>query len=325
MKTFIIAEAGANHNRNFNQALKLIDIAKESGADAVKFQTYSSETLYSKNTPNFAGYHNINQLIKDIELPREWQKSLKTHCDMMDIEFMSTPFDKKAVNELVSLGVKRLKIAGFESTDLRFLDMVASTRLPLIISAGIGCSLDFIDKIIKTCNNKGCNDLTILHCNNAYPTPQKDVNLSTIKDIQAYYPSVKVGLSDHTVNTLTPSLAVTMGARVIEKHFTISRKLPGPDHPFALEPKELKQMIDNIRLTEISLGRKKEQYTKSEINFSKARRSIVAKKNIKKGDLLDEVNITTKRPFLEGNVAASEWFSTLGQIATKNYKPDDFI
>ena len=325
MNTFIIAEAGANHNRNFNQALKLIEIAKESGADAVKFQTYSSETLYSKNTPNFAGYHNVNQLIKDIELPREWQKSLKTHCDMIDIEFMSTPFDKKAVNELVGLGVKRLKIAGFESTDLRFLDMVASTRLPLIISAGIGCSLDFIDKIIKTCNNKGCDDLTILHCNNAYPTPQKDINLNTIKDIQAYYPSVKVGLSDHTVNTLTPSLAVTMGAKVIEKHFTISRNLPGPDHSFALEPKELKEMIDNIRLTEVSLGRKKEQYTKSETEFSKARRSIVAKKTIKKGDLLNEASITTKRPFLKGNVAASEWFNTLGQVAIKDYKPDDFI
>ena len=325
MNTFIIAEAGANHNRNFNQALKLIEIAKESGADAVKFQTHSSETLYSKNTPNFAGYHNVNQLIKDIELPREWQKSLKTHCDMIDIEFMSTPFDKKAVNELVGLGVKRLKIAGFESTDLRFLDMVASTRLPLIISAGIGCSLDFIDKIIKTCNNKGCDDLTILHCNNAYPTPQKDINLNTIKDIQAYYPSVKVGLSDHTVNTLTPSLAVTMGAKVIEKHFTISRNLPGPDHSFALEPKELKEMIDNIRLTEVSLGRKKEQYTKSETEFSKARRSIVAKKTIKKGDLLNEASITTKRPFLKGNVAASEWFNTLGQVAIKDYKPDDFI
>ena len=192
MKTFVIAEAGANHNKNFNQALKLIEIAKESGADAVKFQTYSSETLYSKNTPNFAGYHNINQLIKDIELPRDWQKSLKAHCDMMDIEFMSTPFDEKAVEELVDLGVKRLKIAGFEATDVRFLDIVASTKLPLIISAGIGCSLDFIGKIEEVCYSRGCNDLTILHCNNAYPTPQKDINLSTIKDIKTYYPLVKV-------------------------------------------------------------------------------------------------------------------------------------
>ena len=238
---------------------------------------------------------------------------------------MSTPFDEKAVDELVNLGVKRLKVAGFEATDVRFLDIVASTKLPLIISAGIGCSLDFIGKIKEVCYSRGCNDLTILHCNNAYPTPQKDINLSTIKDIQAYYPNVKVGLSDHTINTLTPSLAVTMGAEVIEKHFTISRQLPGPDHPFALEPKELKEMVDNIRLTEVSLGRKKEQYTESETNFSKARRSIVAKTNIKKGDLLTSKNITTKRPFLPENIPASKWDDTVGTISSKNYKPDDFI
>ena len=248
-KTFIIAEAGANHNQNFDQAIKLIEIAKSSGADAVKFQTYSSETLYSKNTPDFAGYSNINQLIKNIELPREWQKDLKQYCDDIGIEFMSTPFDEKAVDELVNLGVNRLKVAGFEATDLRFLEKVASTGLPLIISAGIGCSLDFINTIINRCYEKECYDLTILHCNNAYPTPQEDINLGTIKDIiKKYDPVVKVGLSDHTMNTLTPSLAVAMGATVIEKHFTISRQLPGPDHPFALEPKELKEMIDNIEI-----------------------------------------------------------------------------
>lgn len=325
-KTFIIAEAGANHNQNFDQAIKLIEIAKSAGADAVKFQTYSSETLYSKNTPDFAGYSNINQLIKNIELPREWQKDLKQYCDDIGIEFMSTPFDEKAVDELVNLGVNRLKVAGFEATDLRFLEKVASTGLPLIISAGIGCSLDFINTIINRCYEKECYDLTILHCNNAYPTPQEDINLGTIKDIiKKYDPVVKVGLSDHTMNTLTPSLAVAMGATVIEKHFTISRQLPGPDHPFALEPKELKEMIDNIRLTEVSLNSKKEQYTQSEESFSKARRSIVAKNNISKGDILTEELITTKRPFLPGNIPASEWDNILGSKASKNYKPDDFI
>ena len=325
MNTFTIAEAGSNHNKDFNQALKLIDVAKESGANAVKFQTFSSETVYNINTPDFAGYKNINQLIKDIELPREWQKDLKTYCDMIGIEFMSTPFDEKAVDELVNLGVKRLKVAGFEATDVRFLDIVASTKLPLIVSAGIGCSLDFINKIEEVCYNRGCNNLTILHCNNAYPTPQKDINLSTIKDIQAYYPLVKVGLSDHTRNTLTPSLAVVMGATVIEKHFTISRQLPGPDHPFALEPKELKEMVDNICLTEVSLGRKKDQYTESETGFSKARRSIVAKTNIKKGDILTANNITTMRPFLEGNIPASKWYDIIGTTANKKYKPHDYI
>ena len=325
MNTFVIAEAGSNHNKNFDQALKLIDAAKEAGTNAVKFQTFSSKTIYNKNTPNFAGYQNINKLIKNLEMPREWQKDLKQYCDEIDIEFMSTPFDEKAVDELVNLGVKRLKVAGFEATDVRFLDIVASTKLPLIVSAGIGCSLDFINKIEEVCYNRGCNNLTILHCNNAYPTPQKDINLSTIKDIQAYYPLVKVGLSDHTMNTLTPSLAVVMGATVIEKHFTISRQLPGPDHPFALEPKELKEMVDNICLTEVSLGRKKDQYTESETGFSKARRSIVAKTNIKKGDILTANNITTMRPFLEGNIPASKWYDIIGTTANKKYKPHDYI
>tara|TARA_Y100000592_G_scaffold49315_1_gene78062 strand:- start:2030 stop:3001 length:972 start_codon:yes stop_codon:yes gene_type:complete len=323
MNTFVIAEAGANHNKDFNQALKLIDVAKESGANAVKFQTYSSETLYSKNTPDFAGYKNINQLIKDIELPREWQKDLKQYCDEIDIEFMSTPFDEQAVDELVDLGVKRLKIAGFESTDWRFVDMVASTGLPLIISLGIGFKkeyLSIIDSIVGRHNNK----VTLLHCNNAYPTPISDINLNTIPDLlkRTIY---KVGLSDHTMSTLTPALAVAAGATTIEKHFTLDRNLPGPDHAFALEPDQLKEMIDKIIFAEIMMGDIKSEYSKSELNFTKARRSIVAKTNVKKGDILTVDNITTKRPYLEGNIAASKWFDTLGQTAIKNYKPDDFI
>ena len=148
MNTFVIAEAGANHNRDFDQAKSLIDVAHKSGASACKFQTYSSETLYSKNTPDFAGYKNINDLIKNIELPREWQIDLKNYCDEIGIEFMSTPFDEKAVDELVDLGVKRLKIAGFESTDYRFVEMVASTGLPLIISLGIGFDYENLGSLL---------------------------------------------------------------------------------------------------------------------------------------------------------------------------------
>ena len=149
MSVFVIAEAGANHNRDFNQALTLIDIAKHAGANAVKFQTYSSETLYSKNTPDFAGYKNINKLIKDIELPREWQKDSKSYCDDIGIEFMSTTFDEAAVEELLSLGVKRMKISGFESTDPRFVKMVAASGLPVIVSAGIGSNASSIKNIIN--------------------------------------------------------------------------------------------------------------------------------------------------------------------------------
>lgn len=323
METFIIAEAGANHNKDFNLALQLIDVAKESGANAVKFQTYSSETLYSKNTPDFAGYKNINKLIKDIELPREWQKDLKQYCDEIDIEFMSTPFDEQAVDELVGLGVKRLKIAGFESTDWRFVDMVASTGLPLIISLGIGFKEEYLD-MINAITRDHNNDVTLLHCNNAYPTPISDINLNTIPYLLKET-NCKIGLSDHTMSTLTPALAVAAGATTIEKHFTLDRNLPGPDHAFALEPNQLKEMIDEIISTEIMMGGIKGEYSKSELNFTKARRSIVAKSNIKVGDILTTDNITTKRPFLEGNVAASEWFNTLGKKSSKNYNIDDFI
>ena len=324
MNTFVIAEAGANHNRDFNQALKLIDVAKESGASAVKFQTYSSETLYSKNTPDFAGYKNINQLIKNIELPREWQKDLKQYCDEQSIEFMSTPFDEQAVDELVNLGVKKLKIAGFESTDWRFVDMVASTGLPLIISIGIGFNLREIGYILDIVEKYG-NDLTLLHCNNAYPTPIKDINLNSMKALQDFKNVNSIGLSDHTMSTLTPALAVAAGATTIEKHFTLDKKLPGPDHAFALEPDQLKEMIDEIITTEIMMGSIKDGYSESELNFTKARRSIVAKSNIKIGDILTVDNITTKRPYLEDNVAASEWFNILGKKSNQNYNTDDFI
>jgi len=323
MKTFIIAEAGANHNKNFTQALKLIDIAKESGADAIKFQTYSSETLYSKNTPNFAGYKNINKLIKDIELPREWQKSLKQYCDEQNIEFMSTPFDEQAVDELVNLGVKRLKIAGFESTDPRFVEMVASTGLPIIMSIGIGFKWNYWGLYIDIFE-KYNNDVTLLHCNNAYPTPPEDAFLDTIKSLQGLKKVNSIGFSDHTISPYTPSLAVAAGATVIEKHFTLDRKLPGPDHPFALEPDELKIMVEQIRYAEKCKG-SKNGFSSSEKSFKTAMRSIVAKKPIKKGEVFTIDNLTTKRPFLEGNVAALDWGHTLGKISDRDYNIDDFI
>jgi sialic acid synthase SpsE len=335
-KTFVIAEAGANHNKNFNQALSLIDVAIKSGADACKFQTYSADTLYSKNTPDFAGYKNINNLIKEIELPREWQKDLKTYCDENGIEFMSTPFDEKAVDELVNLGVKRLKIAGFESTDFRFVDMVASTGLPLIISLGIGFDLDKHLNSILNIQSKYNNNLTLLHCNNAYPTPMHDANLNMITYIKEKIWEMNislsksciynVGFSDHTQSILTPSLAVVKGATVIEKHFTLSKHLPGPDHPFAIEPNELKEMITLIRNTESTLSNTYDGvFTESEKQFKNAMRSVVAKKDIKFGEIFTKDNITTKRPFLEGNVRASEFEKLLGKPSNNNYSIDDFI
>jgi len=323
MNTFVIAEAGANHNKNFKQALSLIDVALEAGASACKFQTYSSNTLYSKNTPDFAGYKNINKLIDDIALPREWQKDLKQYCDEKGIEFMSTPFDEKAVDELVALGVKRLKIAGFESTDFRFVDMVASAKLPLVISLGIGFEMNYLGKIFEIADKYG-NDLTLMHCNNAYPTPMQDAGLKIVQ-LLSLDPRYKTGFSDHTMSTLTPALAVAMGATVIEKHFTLSRHLPGPDHPFALEPNQLKEMIDLIKQAELTITPQLNQYSESEQSFKQAMRSVVAKTDIKKGDILTEDNITTKRPFLEGNIPAKYFEFTLGKTADRDYNEDDFI
>lgn len=311
MKTFIIAEAGANHNRDFEQAKSLIDVAKESGADACKFQTYSSETLYSKNTQDFAGYKDINKLIKNIELPREWQSDLKSYCDEVGIEFMSTPFDESAVQQLTDIGVKRMKIAGFESTDLRFVDMVASAGLPLIISLGIGSDFSIIPRIMDIASKRGVDDVTFLHCNNAYPTPAQDANLDTIKSL-ALDTRYRTGISDHTMSPLTPALAVAAGATVVEKHFTLSKRLSGPDHPFALEPHELKEMVDHIRYAELCMGHKGNTLTQSEKNFQNAMRSVVTKSNLKDGDVLTIDNITTKRPYIEGAIPAINFFDILG-------------
>ena len=327
-RTFVIAEAGANHDGNKSQAFRLIDVAIKSGADAVKFQTYSSDTLYSKYTPDFAGYRDIPKLIKDLELPREWQKELKLYCDDNGIEFMSTPFDEKAVDELYDLGVKRFKIAGFESTDPRLVKYVASTKLPLIISLGIGTDFNTMVQIknwILDVNNNP--DITFLHCNNAYPTPFEDINLKHMSNM--IYNGLKgvmnFGLSDHTEGILTPPIAVALGAEVIEKHYTLDRTLPGPDHPFAIEPDELKQMVDNIRLVEKMMKTKLERYTESEKGFTMARRSVVAKCDINSGDILTEDNITTKRPLLENSVPAIEYYDVIGKKVITDIKEDEII
>ena len=322
-KTFIIAEFGSNFyngKADYNTAIKGIDAAVEAGADAVKFQTYSSDTLYASNTPDFAGYSNINQLIKEIELPREWQKDLKDYCDSKGIEFMSTPFDEEAVQQLVDLGVKRLKIAGFEGTDPRFVEVVAKTGLPIIMSAGIGFKDQYWGIFSDIFELYG-NDVTLLHCNNAYPTPMEDVKLSHISDFPGLKSVNRMGFSDHTMSTLTPALAVARGAKVIEKHFTLDRTMEGPDHPFALEPDELKEMVRLIREAEKTLGYK-DGLTESEKGFSKAMRSVVSKIDIKAGEVLTRDHITTKRPCLEDSVPAMDFPYVLGYKVEQDYKAD---
>lgn len=325
--TFVIAEAGANHDNNLQQAFNLIDVAKQSGANAVKFQTYSSDTLYSKYTPDFENYKNVPDLIKSLELPREWQSILKQYCDDIGIEFMSTPFDETAVDELFSIGVKRFKIAGFESQDIRLVKYIAKTGLPIIFSAGIGSTIQSIHDTIEWILSENSNcDISILHCNNAYPTPVNEIYLNTITDYLRIFPNQKIGLSDHTMDTVIPSLAVSLGATIIEKHFTLDRTLSGPDHKFAMMPDELNEMIKNIRTAELSmLGSRTSAITQSEQSFSKAMRSVVAKTKINAGELFTENNTTTKRPMLDYSIPANRYYDVIGKVAVEDIVEDEII
>lgn len=310
-RTFIIAEAGSCHNRDWELAKRLVKAAVDAGADAVKFQTYTSEDLYSRNTPNFAGYTDIPGLIKSIEMPREWHKDLKLLCDDSGIEFMSTPFDDRAVEQLVDVGVKRLKVASFEARDQRLLRCVAATKLPIIFSAGIGTDIPQVREILDVIRDVNPQaSMTVLHCNSAYPTPFSDIKLGQMKLLmKEFYQEVDaIGLSDHTEGILVPPIAVALGAQVIEKHYTLDRTMKGPDHPFAIEPDELKQMVMNIRIAETVTGVKRGlSMSEYDNNMSMALRSIVLSKPIKAGQLITSEYLTTKRPQPPGSIPAHEW------------------
>lgn len=308
-KTYVIAEAGSNHNGDFENAKKLIDAAVRSGSDAVKFQLFKAEKLFSTKSKRVNNF-NVFELFKPFEITKTFLTDVAKYSFDSGIEFMCTPFDEEAVDFIYNLGVRRMKVSGFESTDLRFIQYVASTKLPIIVSAGLGCDLEMIQKIIQVCNDVGCEDITILHCNSAYPTPQEQIKLDTISHIKSKF-NVKVGLSDHTLSTLTPALAVMNGAECIEKHFTLSKSMPGPDHSFALEPDELIDMVKNIRLAESSKGIKN-KFTDSEICGSiQGMRSVILKSKVTKGERVSIDNITTKRPFYEGNIPAGAFFDLL--------------
>lgn len=331
--TFVIAEAGSNHQNSFETAQRLIEAAVVAKCDAVKFQTYTSSELYSKNTPDFANFKDIPELIRSIEMPRKWLPDLKMLCDDYGIEFMSTPFDERAVEQLVNIGVKRLKVASFEARDPRLLRCVASTKLPIIVSAGVGTGLEEIFQIINAIYDVNDEpDITVLHCNSAYPTPFSDINLGQMIDImgikRCYLREPKIGLSDHTEGILIPPIAVAHGAEVIEKHFTLDRKMPGPDHAFAIEPNELKQMVKNIRITESVMGRKdKQSDSETSRNMQTALRSVIVSHDIPAGTHLTADNITTKRPFIPGAVPAHKYDEIVKKSPSVliNLKADDIL
>ena len=298
---FVIAEAGANHNRDLGMGKALIDVAAEAGADAVKFQTYSAETLYSRHTPRFSYLEGVSDrdtwdLIKSIELPREWQAVLAAHARTRGIAFLSTPFDHRAVDELAALGVPAYKIASFEIVDLPLISHAAARGRPMILSTGLATYEDIADAV-AACDAAGNREVALLQCASLYPAPPARMNLRAMATMRAAF-GVPVGLSDHSLGIHVAVAAAGLGAAIVEKHFTLDRSLPGPDHPFAVEPRELGEMIRQIREVEAALGDgMKLGPAPEEVEMhDKARRSLIAARAIPRGTTIDRSMIAIKRP-----------------------------
>ncbi len=328
---FIIAEAGSNHNRDFNNAKKLIDVAVEAGADAVKFQIFSAEAIYSKKTPmasylkkeNLAkGNESLWDLIKRIEIPRGWTPELMAYCREKGIMFLSTPFDLKAVDELEAAGVDAYKVASFEITHLPMLRKISATGKPIILSTGMA-SLEDIEVAMAAIKEGGNSEVALLHCAIAYPPRYEDINLRAMDTMKQAF-QVPIGFSDHTMGHVTDVAAVARGACIIEKHFTLSRKQEGPDHPFSLEPHELKDMIIAIRQTEKILGVPFKQHTAAENELYRiARRSLVAAVVIPAGTVITEEMIAVKRPGF--GIPVRHMDIVVGRTAKINIDEDDIL
>lgn len=331
-KVTIIAEAGVNHNGDIYLAKKLIDVAAEAGVDYVKFQTFEPEKLVSKYAEK-AKYQIENtgnkeesqlEMIKSMTLKKEWHQQLIDHCHTKDIKFLSTGFDLESIVFLNQLNLDIFKIPSGELTNLPYLRKIGSLGKPIILSTGMAY-LHEIEAALEILTKVGAKkeEITILHCNTEYPTPIQDVNLLAMKTI-AEKIGVKTGYSDHTLGIEIPIAAVALGARVIEKHFTLDRNMKGPDHKASLEPDELKAMVKAIRSIEKAMGDGIKQPSASERkNIVVARKSVVAKTAIRKGDVFTEANITTKRP---GNgISPMKWYDIIGTKALRDYRPDDLI
>jgi N,N'-diacetyllegionaminate synthase len=328
--TLIIAEAGVNHNGDINLAKRMIDAAAEAGVDYVKFQTFKAENLVQRNAKK-ASYQIDNtdsagsqfSMLKKLEISNETHNMLIEYCKLKNVKFLSTAFDFESIDFLKDK-IDFYKIPSGEITNLPYLEKVAKLGLSIVMSTGMANMQEVKDAfnvLIK--NGVQKNEITILHCNTEYPTPMEDVNLKAMLSIEKEL-GVEIGYSDHTLGIEIPIAAVALGAKIIEKHFTLDRKMEGPDHKASLEPNELKAMVTGIRNIELALGDGIKKASKSEEkNILIARKSIVAILNIKKGDVFTEENISVKRP---GNgISAMKWYDVLGTKADKNYKEDELI
>lgn len=329
MKTLIIAEAGVNHNGDLEVAKQMILEAKACGVDIIKFQTGKAELVISKFAPK-ANYQEKTtgseetqlEMCKKILLPFENYKVLKTMCEQVGIQFLSTPFDLESIDFLESIGIALWKIPSGEITNLPYLIKIARTGKEVILSTGMS-NLEEIAQAITLLIQNGTSKITLLHCNTEYPTPYEDVNLRAMVTLKEKF-GVAVGYSDHTLGIEVPIAAVALGATVIEKHFTLDKNMEGPDHQASLDTNELAQMVKSIRKIEQAMGTGEKIASNSEKkNIAIARKSIIAKREIFKGEVLCEENITTKRP---GNgVSPMKWFEVIGTKAIRDFKEDELI
>jgi N,N'-diacetyllegionaminate synthase len=332
-KVIIIAEAGVNHNGDINLAKKLIDVAVDAGVDYVKFQTFKAESLVSKSAKK-ADYQientqNANesqlQMLKKLELSHDQHQELINYCKQKNISFFSTAFDLESLIYLKELGLTMVKIPSGEITNLPYLRKAAELFSKVIISTGMSTLEDIKNALdVFLTSDVKREAIYILHCNTEYPTPLQDVNLLAMLSIKNKF-NVEIGYSDHTLGIEVPIAAVALGAMIIEKHFTLDRSLPGPDQLASLEPLELKAMVASIRNIEIAIsGNGMKEPSSSELNnIEIARKSIVAKTAIYKGEIFSESNITTKRP---GNgISPMLWDKVIGQVSHKDFHEDELI
>lgn len=331
--TLIIAEAGVNHNGSLDLAKKLVDAAADAGVDYVKFQTFKSENLVTKSAKQ-ADYQQRNighkgesqyDMLKKLELSHDDHECLIEYCKEKGVKFFSTAFDMDSIEYLHSLNLGLWKIPSGEITNYPYVKKIASYGEPVILSTGM-CEMEDIRAAINVliANGVDQSNITVLHCNTEYPTPFEDVNLKAMYNIQNSC-NVKVGYSDHTKGIEVPIAAVALGAEVIEKHFTLDRNMEGPDHKASLEPQELKAMVTSIRNIEQALGNGTKHVSESERkNIAIARKSIVASRDIAKGELLTDENLTVKRPGT--GISPMRWEEIVNKTqASKDFKQDELI
>jgi N,N'-diacetyllegionaminate synthase len=331
-RVLIIAEAGVNHNGQLGLAEKLVDVAAEAGVDYVKFQTFKADKIVSRSAKKaeyqMANMHDNDDsqydMLKKLEMNDNMHRHLIHYCNKKGIRFLSTPFDLDSISYLESLGIRLGKIPSGELTNLPFLRKMSRSFDELILSTGMS-TMKEIEEAILALKDTGFDTtkLSILHCNTEYPTPMQDVNLNAMLSIRDKF-GVRIGYSDHTLGIEVPVAAVAMGAQIIEKHFTLDKNLPGPDHKASLEPSELIAMVKAIRNIEKALGDATKEPSPSEMkNMAIARKSIIALKNIRKGEVLSEENITVKRPGT--GISPMKWDAVIGTKAIRDFSADELI